>query len=376
MLFKVFNKFLPKTLSIILIFIKRKIYKNKQSKSILFIVEFPQSFSSFKSIINSFKKITDKQFIQIIILKNSNYNKVHKSNFENLLDYNQFNIINEDEIQSSYNYIFIHNPYDIERPNSLSFQKLYFKCNKIIYLSYGIEIAGGRKLTQFNMPSQRYSDYVFVHSESAKSQYKKYCSTGDNHVYALGHPSYDEIKFNSNDIENNYFLWCPHHSVSEENNDLSTFLIYDQKIYNYFKNNTSKTLCIRPHPMLRKKLNDMGNNYSQRLNKLLSLNNIYEDTTNDYTSTFEKSIALVSDASSFLMIYPLLKKPMLFLKNLKGPELGDDGVFFKDCTATGWDELKFFLDNGYLNKEYIINLDHEIINIGCAGREIVNFLKK
>tara|TARA_Y100001958_G_scaffold16248_1_gene9910 strand:+ start:1437 stop:2567 length:1131 start_codon:yes stop_codon:yes gene_type:complete len=376
MLFKILNKFFPKILNFILIFLKRNFYNFKKSESILFIVEFPQSFSSFNSIISSFNRFSKGNSIEILILSESNYNKLNNLNFDNLYDRNSLRIIKVEDLKPYYKYIFIHNPYDVERPKNLSFQNLYFKCKKIIYLSYGIEIAGGRKLTQFNMPSQRYSNYIFVHSHSAKNQYKKYCSTGDNHVYPTGHPSFDEISFNSKNVKNDFFLWCPHHSVSKENNDLSTFLLYEDKIFKYFQKNSSKKLCIRPHPMLIKKLNDLGSKYSKKYSQLISLNNVFEDKSNNYIKTFEKSIALMTDASSFLMIYPLINKPMLYLKNKNGPELGDDGFYFKNSTAHNWSDIHIFLENDYSNKRYYINLKNEILNIGSSGKEIVKFLMK
>ena len=156
--FKILNKLWPKLNRFLIFFIRRKTLNN----DVLFLIEFPESYSNFDKLIKLYNK--SKKYNTYVCFYKGDYAAKNNSKFNLIKKQSGVNYI--ESIDRKFDTVFIHNPFDHERLKKHSFYNLFFNSNKIVYISYGLEIAGNRLKSQFNLPAQRYSDYIFVHSEN------------------------------------------------------------------------------------------------------------------------------------------------------------------------------------------------------------------
>ena len=362
-IFKILNKLFPKVNRILMFFIRRKTLSN----DVLFLIEFPESYSNFEELIKLYNK-SNKHNTYVCFYKGS-YAAKNNSFFNLIKKQNGVNYI--ESIDRRFDTVFIHNPFDHERLKKHSFYNLFFNSNKIIYISYGVEIAGNRFKSQFNLPAQKYSDYIFVHSENSKYQYKMYCATGDNHVESLGHPFYDFLSLEHQDLIKYDFMICFHHSVDKGLLDLCTYDKFIDSLILFFKQNIQLNCLFRPHPMLKAKLNDLGR--INQFNEFIDLKNVTYDDNTEFKKSFLQSKNLITDIGSFIMIYPFLRRPLLVLSN-ENPKLGYDGAVFENNLCFNSSGLDKFLIDSIYRENFIVNTRPLNIKIKNISKNIFRYL--
>tara|TARA_B110000027_G_C16122401_1_gene304085 strand:- start:9371 stop:10477 length:1107 start_codon:yes stop_codon:yes gene_type:complete len=363
LILKIINKLNPRLTKYLIRFFRQR---NKSNK-VLFIIEFPESYQNFRSLIKEFSNPL-KSKVEVLFYEGK-YTNTNKSDFSSLEKFGNVNYISK-ITQWEYDKIFLHNPFDLERDEKYNFFNLFFCSNQIIYISYGVEIAGLRTQTQFNMPAQRYSDKVFVHSLSAKKQYEKYCKTGSKHISDLGHPFFENINV-ENEINIYDYMLCFHHSVDKAPFDLCTYNKFIESCLFFLKSNPNKRCLFRPHPMLKAKLE--VTNETELFNELISLSNVTYDTNNNFFKSFESSRSLITDIGSFLMIFPFYKKPMLILAN-SSSHLGDDGEYFINNLCFDKSTLYDFLKNKETQDKMKINPEELFIKTNQISSNIYKSL--
>ena len=363
--FKLFNKINSKLNRFLLFFFRTRSF----SKDVLFLVEFPESYSNFEGLIKLYN--SSGFFNTHVFFYEGNYAKKNNSNFKFIKKIKGVSYIGS--IEKKFDTIFIHNPFDHERSKKHSFYNLFFNSNKIVYISYGVEIAGDRTKSQFNLPAQKYSDFIFVHSESSRLQYQLYCTSGANHVKPLGHPFYDFLSLKNENLIKYDFMICFHHSIDKGSFDLCTFDKFITLLIVFFKTNNKFNCLFRPHPMLKAKLEDM--NKIDEFNSFINLNNVKLDDNTDFRKSFLETKNLITDIGSFIMIFPFLKRPMMILSNDKS-KLGYDGDVFLDNLCFNPLDLSKFLNESICREKYIINTKPLNIKTNNISKNIFRFLTK
>jgi hypothetical protein len=257
--------------------------------------------------------------------------------------------------------LFIQNPYEVTRPPSLRIASLQKLVPRLVYIPYGLEIGGGQENAenQYNLPLQQRAWRVFARSSRHKGMFARHCGSGDSHVVVTGHPKIDPIKNLGKQIDleltafagtNKVFLWNPQFDIRPDGTGFSTFLIWNEFLLKEFQKRTDACLIIRPHPLFFGSLESRKiwdrNRVEVFLRHCEEVPNILIDRRPSYLPVFAVSSALISDASSFLLEYASIGKPIIYLPNRKGPQLNSDGEFVEKYCRVGETEeqLRCFLD--------------------------------
>jgi hypothetical protein len=230
--------------------------------------------------------------------------------------------------------IFIHEPEDMIKPFRFTSLFLKFLGVFMVYVPYGVMIGGGpaRNFKKFDRPIHYLADVICSQSHSYRSYYDKYCRSGGQNVYVVGHPMVDMVKgavskglIKSTSLQairscyNRIFLWNPHHSYTYDGNDMSSFLKYYEQILTIFSARSDIALIVRPHPLLFAKLKSDPLFGEQRLDNWLSkiarMQNVYLDVDANFLDSIVASDVLLSDISSLIVLFAATKKPVACLCN-------------------------------------------------------------
>lgn len=287
-------------------------------------------------------------------------------------------------------------PYDATRPLEYGFKELSSIIPCTIYIPYGLEVGGGDEnvAMQFCQPAALNSSAVFVRSEAARKMYEKHCPTGAGHVVVSGHPrmdgfyNFDEFVVDPDLLaqigRRKAVLWNAHFSFDAD--AWSTFDTLAIDILKTFERKPDIALIFRPHPLLWKKLINIGafdDSGIVALKDELQRKGVILDERTDHRHAFKASAAMLSDVGTFLMEYLAVGKPALYLLNSDGLGLNEEGEkavsyyhsastavevsAFLDQISTGADLLKVDRDSAV--KELFFGFD------GRAGRRVVEHLK-
>lgn len=310
MLFKVLNKVLPDLNYLLLQGLRKINVNNLKGHSILFILEFPECFNSFGPLIRELVK--KNQEVLLYVYKEGYID----SNSRSELD---FPLPKEVRLLKSLpdraHTIVLHNPYDVDRHLKHSFYRLYIASHRICFISYGIEVAGGRVATHYKLPAMRYSDIVLTPSERIRSNHLKYSKISLNKERLLKsqHPYMYDV--NSRLVRKNMvcdIFYSTHHSVDVVN-DLCTFAKYGHIFHNLFRKHQQLKILFRPHPLFLQKVSTTE--YFDLFNNIISLNNVTLSVKNDFIDDILCCKRIITDVSSMIPVISSTKKDLLILTN-------------------------------------------------------------
>lgn len=255
--------------------------------------------------------------------------------------------------------IFFTSPYDSTRPPAHRFDAVSQRVPFTAYIPYGLEVGGGQgnNAAQYGEPAASRSRAVYVRSESVRRMFGKYCPTGTGHVVVSGHPRMDglvDLEHFAIDPElvaeigdRRAVLWNAHFSI--EADQWSTFDILGSQIFDAFDRRPELALIFRPHPLLWKKMINLGlldEAGIAQLKRELRHKGVIIDTRADHRHAFAASIAMLSDAGSFLIEYLATRRPLLYLENPWGLGLNEEGEAIVELyqTASTGEQVEAFLD--------------------------------
>lgn len=230
-------------------------------------------------------------------------------------------------------------PYDQTRPREYHFAELRRHVCYVAYVPYALDVGGGPVNVefQFGQPVTKHADAIFVRSEGARHMFERYCPSGAAHVVVSGHPRMDAIA-NLRDFQvdpamleaigdRRAVLWNAHFSFDSD--QWSTFDRLAESIFEAFRARPGLALLFRPHPLLWKKLVNLGilaageiDGFKRELRSL----GVVVDEHEDHRHAFAASTAMISDASSFLLEYLVVGRPVLYLENRYGFGLNEEGM--------------------------------------------------
>lgn len=183
----------------------------------------------------------------------------------------------------------------------------------------------------YRLPLQYKAWKIFDSPPYIKEYHKTLGYRNGSNVEVVGHPRFDfihkkeeiekEIPTNWRDVIKNkkVFLWNTHVCMGKgesNENDWSTFEEFGQQILHKFKNDQTSVLLWRPHPsffigLLNNKIFSKIE-LENFLKEISIFKNIIIDNTSDYRIAFSAADAMISDASSLLVEFLQMNKPILY----------------------------------------------------------------
>lgn len=168
---------------------------------------------------------------------------------------------------------------------------------------------------------QRCMHWIFQWSQSHAEYVKSECfpSRRAGDVVGLGHPIFDNIRFDENYPENGCIIYAPHFSFPAKNVSrtltLGTFLWSGRAVLEYAKNHPEFKWAFKPHPSLYMAL------VSQSGWKKEEVDSYYQEWAaigeccfdGSYLELFGRSRLMITDCSSFLYEYPATGRPLIRL---------------------------------------------------------------
>ena len=231
-------------------------------------------------------------------------------------------------------------------------------------------------------------------------KYSKYCGTN---TVLTGYPKLDAYTKPIEDCKipdkiNNgkpIIIYAPHHSIRDkwEPVNLSTFHIYYKYFLDLAKNNPNINFVLKPHPTLVVKVVEQcimsKDEYQQYINTWDSLPNGLYVYDGEYIDLFRRSDLLIQDSGSFIGEWLPTDKPCIYLVNPeRNQETFMDGfsiigrkILEKYYLAHNQEEINNYFkmimfDKQDPQKEDRIKIKNSIyVNIGCAGKKIVEYLE-
>lgn len=367
-------------------------------KKVAILCQLPESWGNVHSVWQALIDCPDISVTVIVLPFIHKDYEWERQRTEEYLDFLNVPYVGWDEInirEAGFSGVVFTSPYDETRPSEYSFKALKDVIPYTVYIPYGLEVGGGglNIALQYCQPAAADSSAVFVRSDAARAMYEKYCPRGAEHVYVYGHPRMDGF-FNFEDFSvdpglleeingRTAVLWNAHFSFDE---DLwSTFDIFAFDILEACAERPDIALIFRPHPLLWKKLINVGafDRSGIELLKLeLQRKGVILDERVDHRHAFKASAAMLSDVGTFLMEYLAVGKPCLYLVNPHGLGLNEEGKKVVEnyrSAATAW-EICEFLDE-VSSGSCLFNIDEVAVKDffhifdGCAGNRIAHHVR-
>ncbi len=256
--------------------------------------------------------------------------------------------------------VFVQNPYEETRPQSLQIERINSSGARVAYIPYGLEMGGGawNIAAQFDTVMHRSAWRIFARSERHKKMFGKYCRAGNDHVVVTGHPKFDLLVTDIADqlpatlaekiAQRKVVLWTPHFSVGDPPT-WSTYKLYSEFILAEMARRVDLFLLIRPHPMFFQAMQQhsvLDEDGEQKFRRMINeSSNMALDENSDHRLSFSVSDALMTDVGSFLLEYLPTGKPLLYLHHPDGLGMNDDRDLVRYLyTATGSKDIAKFMD--------------------------------
>lgn len=292
------------------------------------------------------------------------------------------------------------------KPYSLIPQQFYITeiekiVDKTVYIPYGMEAS-------YNLLTYSFCEYLhyrvwrhIVHGPGVKLIGTQYGYRNGENIVVWGHPKMDYyLSVEKSVIPKDWIekingrkvvCWCPHHTILPGKEHSSTWLDYQEIIFEWFDKHKEVFLLWRPHPLLFGAIVNNGYMTQDKLNDFLSekegADNIILDMNGDYHPAFECSYAMITDGTTFSVEYLGTGNPLMMTTNditsyynyedaQKGLYIGDSKkavIEFLENVSMGYDPKRklreeyaaniIFYPKGKTISEYIVeNLLKDLVN--------------
>ena len=310
MIYKIIDKISPSLLYVILK-ILRLVRSNKKDKlTFTFLIEFPECYLTYEPIMTDLIKRHHK--VSVFIYTDGYIKQFDRDELSFPLP---AGVVILDSMPKKFGTLILHNPYDLDRLRTHSFFNLYQRSHKVCFISYGIEVAGGRADTHYRLPAMRYSDFVLAPSERIYLNHMTFSGMNLNkkRLIKSQHSYLRQATLLSNSETPVYdVMYSIHHSIDKDN-DLCTFAKYGVQILEILQRETHLSVIFRPHPLFLQKI--ATTNHFDTYNDLIQLNNVTVSTKNDFLSDIVSSKKVITDVSSLVPVINAANKNVLVLSN-------------------------------------------------------------
>jgi len=273
-----------------------------------------------------------------------------------------------------------------------SFTKNISTTSKVINIPYAMSIASGTywQTYQYNRPLHNSAYLIFTMNNYYKERFQSYCNIGAQHVIPIGYSKYDVIfnykkKYTKTPNDKKVFMWNVHYNMAEK---FSTWPTIGKNLFDYFCNRKDITILFRPHPFFFWNIARlMGKAEADRIRNL-ALDNFILDESDTYLDAFYRSDALITDASSVLIDYTVMSKPICFTNNGDPRQYLNEFTvkLIEDCThlASSVGDIELFINKVILNDEGLMKNSEQFLNEdkllgpidGSVGSKIVEIIRK
>ena len=417
----IIKKCIPKTVKEELVFRKeintyrkslKKIESQEKSNNlkIAFILQFPETWNSLKTVYESAKKMGLNPLIVCVpkpkststliyeasedgvneayeMLKKENVNaintKLEEGNWFNLREYNP-------------DYVFYTRPYNTQYPDEYK-SNAVCQYAKICYIPYGFTLNGGvifNSVFKANFLLQTY--VTFVQSKNllkkVKNSYLCQYLFKHNKFEYLGFPRFDLLYPNSScdknwNKENITITWMPRweFNTTIKGQKCSHFLEYYDKFIEFMKMHRELNFIFRPHPLMFETLIEEKIKTQEEIKEIKkemsSISNLNIDYEKDYLPTLKKTDILVADTTSLLMEFFATGKPIILSDNAKG-YLEDGKIMVSSLYQVEvWKDVESKLNdlingNDDLYEKRRKAMEKIIPKQSTAGENIINYIMK
>ncbi len=250
-------------------------------------------------------------------------------------------------------YVFYQRPYDQYLPQLYRSGEVS-KYTKVCFVNYGFELLENLKSISFTKTFFRnvsiyFAEEVFGQEFNVK-RFKKSHAAGYRKSVNVGYPILDRFaKGAKTTIEkhNFCFLWTPRWSEDKELGG-SNFLKYKDSIISFMEQHPEYHLIFRPHPMTFSHFVSIGKMTAEQAREYISRyetnENMEYNNTADYLDIFQRADVMVTDVSSVMVEYFVMRKPIILCKTEFTPN-----SFFKKLMegiyiAQSWEQVEEILD--------------------------------
>lgn len=301
--------------------------------------------------------------------------------------------------------IYLHNIYD--NCNYVTTVSPEFYTNELkkhtkmlIYAPYFVSEVMYNKVEEtipFHMtPSIKNIDKIIVQSQVVANAFiASGCRSGK--LAVLGSPKFDNIclmEKHEKQLPQNWKKKVDGKLVFLLNTSLSMMLLHPGEYWwiQFVKNTLSKLISNenvaviwRPHPLLQATIHSMRPHYEADYQKLIeqveASNNIVLDQTDDFSSAFSCSDALVTDQSSIMRLYLATGKPIYIFGYERAEIKKHRALDFSACVLESDMNLSQFVENvssdKYYGKEKRLDaFKRSVVNAdGTCGQKVHAFVK-
>ncbi len=344
-----------------------KTLANKKGNNIVFLINFPESWNSVKSV---YEAALENKKLNVTVLAvpqiSSDIAKldsgvVLRSDAYEFFEKNNIKAINADKGNGQWvdlkdlkpDYVIYTRPYndnypEIYRPyNVCKYAKLYYIPYAYSMLSDSMLLSVLPENFIFCMRK------VYLANESRKIECEKvhprYGRAAHDRFEYLGFPRFDLYQFDdSNDISNKKFTiaWLPRWTAGSavDKHKGSHFLLYYKQIIEFAKENPNVEVIIRPHPKMFGHFIANGvmsqEEVTEFMNTCDSMDNLSLDSNKDYINTIKKSDLLLADYTSLIAEFFMTGKPVVFCDTVDGLNLEGQKICGSLYYADNFEEIK------------------------------------
>lgn len=331
--------------------------KARQQINVLFILHNMYTWSALKLI---YEELTRRENVKVFVIaasaQHSQQNLMQKSYSAKLVDFlkqekipfqevDAARVANVSAFLASVNpdLIIRQSPWDNDLPEI--FSSLNLSNYKTIYIPYyTVDIVDFQQNgvdMELNQNFHLFCHKIYFPSQDLLLKAKQQFLGDTSGLKFLGNTKLEYITSQISPKQSDtqrplHLLWAPHHSL---NNEMLAFGTFDKHCMEMIrlakKYPTQLHICLRPHPLLFAKLEQLDAPLCQTFKQeWQALPNTSIDEHWDYIPSFNWSDVLFTDGLSFLIEYPFTNKPSIFMEAGNHKPFTLNGELGKACAYT------------------------------------------
>ena len=315
--------------------ILKRPYKEGEKIDIVFLFQAASFWPSWETVweacvederINPIMLVCDRGFKQEGL---NQFRTAKKFLEEKGIPYKDVYDVNLDELNP--HIILLHTPYDGQRPRYLQGKQLSARGHRVVYITYGIEIADTAKarVDHFTTGVVTTAWRLYTFSKEMIPYYKMFSPTGGDMVRSFGHPKFDRLdkkyfpslpEYIKEKAKGRKILLLKVHFPKKVNGKMITpsldmYMNFIKKIPEY-----KNLFCIfMPHPKFYEELAKFKdvNEWKEVIN---SIDNMIEYTEDDYRPVLLNCDYYIVDRSSLMIEAGMTGRPVCYVSRKDNPE--------------------------------------------------------